>query len=194
MILVGNKIDLEDCRQVTTEQGKALANKLNIPFIETSAKTNTNVGECFSILVQEWRKKCGALLQLEWSPFWKELNSSDHRALKRIKKILKKQNSAAIRQALLMVSTNLNFYSCVSHLVKLMDPREINYLVKGTTILHKAAQNGNKNIIRKLLNHGADIKIADQNSKTPLDVSKNDQIKYLLQTHGFYFPSIFLHF
>lgn len=39
-ILVGNKIDVnEDERQVQTLEGKTLADRYSIPFIEVSAKT-----------------------------------------------------------------------------------------------------------------------------------------------------------
>ena len=58
--LVGNKLDLEDERQVTTEQGRTLAQKFNCGFIEASAKTNTNVKELFFELVRminKWREK-----------------------------------------------------------------------------------------------------------------------------------------
>jgi small GTP-binding protein len=51
IILVGNKSDLEDDRQVTQEEAKHYANRLGIPYIETSAKNNTNVTECFQQLV-----------------------------------------------------------------------------------------------------------------------------------------------
>src|SRR3990167_1127539 len=46
-LLVGNKCDLVNERTVTTEQGKALAQDLNIPFVETSAKDSTNVEDAF---------------------------------------------------------------------------------------------------------------------------------------------------
>lgn len=52
IILVGNKCDLPD-RKVTEEEGRQLAQKYNIPFVETSAKTNTNVTQTFEILVRE---------------------------------------------------------------------------------------------------------------------------------------------
>lgn len=38
LFLVGNKIDLE-YRQVSTDDGKAKAQKLNLPYFEISAKT-----------------------------------------------------------------------------------------------------------------------------------------------------------
>lgn len=49
---MGNKKDLEMSRTVTYAEGKSLANKLGIPFIETSAKTNHNVTEAFHELIR----------------------------------------------------------------------------------------------------------------------------------------------
>ncbi|KAH0788386.1 small GTP-binding protein [Histomonas meleagridis] len=40
VVLIGNKVDLVDKRQVETEQGKELAAKLNAKFYEVSAKEN----------------------------------------------------------------------------------------------------------------------------------------------------------
>ena len=45
MILVGNKCDLSDSRIVSSDSGQLLANSLGIKFMETSAKTNSNVEE-----------------------------------------------------------------------------------------------------------------------------------------------------
>lgn len=45
--LLGNKIDLEDQREVNTEEGESLAKQLNATFFETSALTNTNISEAF---------------------------------------------------------------------------------------------------------------------------------------------------
>ena len=48
-ILVGNKVDLEDVREVTSKEGQEMAKKLGaISYIETSAKTGINVGEAFT--------------------------------------------------------------------------------------------------------------------------------------------------
>lgn len=52
LILVGNKCDMADKRVVSTEQGQELANELGIPFIETSAKTTTNVEDTFYSLAR----------------------------------------------------------------------------------------------------------------------------------------------
>lgn len=59
-VLVGNKSDLEDARQVTIEEGKAKAEELGTGFIETSAKTDNNVLEAFQSLVRlinTWREE-----------------------------------------------------------------------------------------------------------------------------------------
>ncbi|KAL3307411.1 hypothetical protein Ciccas_014074, partial [Cichlidogyrus casuarinus] len=47
MVLVGNKSDLVDKRQVSTEDAQALARSLNIPYVETSARTRANVDKIF---------------------------------------------------------------------------------------------------------------------------------------------------
>jgi Ras-related protein Rab-8A len=52
LILVGNKSDMVDKRVISTEQGKALADELGIPFIESSAKTTDNVEETFFSLAR----------------------------------------------------------------------------------------------------------------------------------------------
>lgn len=49
MVLVGNKIDLP--REVTTEEGKKLADYYKIPFFETSAKENIGISECVRKLI-----------------------------------------------------------------------------------------------------------------------------------------------
>lgn len=46
-ILVGNKCDLNSKRQVSFENGKELADKYGIKFLETSAKETVNIDELF---------------------------------------------------------------------------------------------------------------------------------------------------
>ena len=46
-ILVGNKCDLNEARQVPKEKGKQLADSYGIPFVETSAKNNENIEKLF---------------------------------------------------------------------------------------------------------------------------------------------------
>jgi GTPase SAR1 family protein len=50
LIVVGNKCDLEDKRQVPTETGQELAQRQGFIFMETSAKTNTNIETTFQEL------------------------------------------------------------------------------------------------------------------------------------------------
>lgn len=56
MILVGNKSDLESERTVSSEEGAELAKRLNITFVETSAKQRVNVDLAFHELVRNIRK------------------------------------------------------------------------------------------------------------------------------------------
>ena len=52
LVLVGNKTDLP-YRAVSTQQGLALANKLNMNFVEVSALKNENIDTVFTILVHD---------------------------------------------------------------------------------------------------------------------------------------------
>eukprot|EP01006_Ploeotia_vitrea_P027171 TRINITY_DN60029_c0_g1_i1.p1 TRINITY_DN60029_c0_g1~~TRINITY_DN60029_c0_g1_i1.p1 ORF type:complete len:270 (+),score=112.64 TRINITY_DN60029_c0_g1_i1:94-903(+) len=52
-VLVGNKTDLEHLRQVSYEEGEALAQSWGYPFVECSAKINHNVDEVFRSLLNE---------------------------------------------------------------------------------------------------------------------------------------------
>lgn len=66
IVLVGNKLDLENERKVTEQQGRALAEKWkkernpalvsDVIFFETSAMTNINVNEMFKGLVKVMMK------------------------------------------------------------------------------------------------------------------------------------------
>merc|ERR1712154_178101 len=47
IMLVGNKIDLNDHRQVTKNEGEEKANQLNVMFMETSAKSGDNIKSLF---------------------------------------------------------------------------------------------------------------------------------------------------
>ena len=51
-VLVGNKCDLVDQRQVTCEEGVATAERLGIPYFETSAKEAINVEQAFQTIAK----------------------------------------------------------------------------------------------------------------------------------------------
>ncbi|KAG9157741.1 hypothetical protein Leryth_017837 [Lithospermum erythrorhizon] len=52
-MLVGNKSDLENIREVTVEDGKNLAEQEGLFFIETSALNSSNVNSAFEIVIRE---------------------------------------------------------------------------------------------------------------------------------------------
>jgi Ras-related protein Rab-8A len=56
-ILIGNKCDWEEKRVVSTERGQQLADELGIPFLEVSAKTNTNIDKAFYSLAADIKKR-----------------------------------------------------------------------------------------------------------------------------------------
>ena len=58
IIIVGNKTDLEDQRQVTSEEGQNKANELESAFIETSAASGSNLDKAFEMMINEVYKKC----------------------------------------------------------------------------------------------------------------------------------------
>lgn len=51
-LLVGNKSDLDGNRQVTLLEAQALANKMDVLYVETSAKTRNNVDKAFFDLLK----------------------------------------------------------------------------------------------------------------------------------------------
>ncbi|XP_026524753.1 ras-related protein Rap-2a [Pseudonaja textilis] len=53
VILVGNKVDLENEREVSSSEGRALAEEWGCPFMETSAKSKTMVDELFAEIVRQ---------------------------------------------------------------------------------------------------------------------------------------------
>uniref|UniRef100_A0A8C4Q836 RAB41, member RAS oncogene family n=1 Tax=Eptatretus burgeri TaxID=7764 RepID=A0A8C4Q836_EPTBU len=61
IMLVGNKTDLGDKRQVSIDEGEQKAKELNVMFIETSAKAGYNVKQLF-------RRVAAALPGMEASP------------------------------------------------------------------------------------------------------------------------------
>jgi GTPase KRas protein len=56
MVVVGNKCDLEGEREVSRQEGEALAKSFGCKFIETSAKSRINVDKAFFDIVREIRR------------------------------------------------------------------------------------------------------------------------------------------
>ena len=57
MVLVGNKSDLSDKREISYDDGKDLAEKNNMLFFETSAKNGDNIEDIFYSSATEIAKK-----------------------------------------------------------------------------------------------------------------------------------------
>ena len=53
LLLIGNKSDLKDTREVSYEEGESFAKSHNMIFLETSAKTGENVNEIFEKSVMQ---------------------------------------------------------------------------------------------------------------------------------------------
>lgn len=56
VVLVGNKSDLEDKREVSNGEGSMMAQQSQCGFFETSAKERVNIDECFHELVRRIKK------------------------------------------------------------------------------------------------------------------------------------------
>ena len=56
-ILVGNKCDMEDRRQVQFDEGREFAAQFGMPFLETSAKATQNVDMAFDTMTREIKDK-----------------------------------------------------------------------------------------------------------------------------------------
>ena len=68
-ILIGNRCHLSHLRQVQPEEGKNLAEHLEMPFYETSTEKNINIDECLDELVDS------LLEEIERGQQLKELNT-----------------------------------------------------------------------------------------------------------------------
>lgn len=60
VMLIGNKCDLKDKRQVPVADATASASKLGLSFLETSALDSTNVDESFRRIIEEIHRRISA--------------------------------------------------------------------------------------------------------------------------------------
>ena len=58
IIMIGNKCDLEDQRQVSADQGEEKGKSYAVAFMETSAFSGENIDKAFGNLINEIYKKC----------------------------------------------------------------------------------------------------------------------------------------
>ena len=63
IVLIGNKSDLLDNREVSSEDAQTKAEQYNIAFMETSAKSGDNISKAFTELVEQVYKANISLLQ-----------------------------------------------------------------------------------------------------------------------------------
>ena len=85
-ILIGNKSDLVDDREIKTEEGQAFANRNGMKFMETSAKMNTNVNEAFETLAKLMMEFNNEKKTLPTKNETKVLNASSGKDIKTKKK------------------------------------------------------------------------------------------------------------
>jgi len=85
-IILGNKCDLEETRQVLTEEGLSKSETYSIPFMETSAAEKINVEKAFNTLVREIHKNFLTLVKEEGNFSLEKENTVDINGLSGNKK------------------------------------------------------------------------------------------------------------
>lgn len=68
LVVVGNKSDLENKRQVLSSEGQEFADKLKIPFVETSALSDKNINAVFITMAKDIRTALADSLKPEHKP------------------------------------------------------------------------------------------------------------------------------
>ncbi|KAG0671235.1 Ras GTPase [Maudiozyma exigua] len=79
VVVVGNKSDLEDERQVSYEDGSYLAKQMNAPFLETSAKQAIHVEDAFYTLVRLVRDNGGSFNKNLENSFTNPVNTNNQK-------------------------------------------------------------------------------------------------------------------
>ena len=91
VVLIGNKLDLENERKVSQEEAILLAKQENYIYKETSCKTNENVANAFEALVELWRNEERKKLLIR-----ERANSDEFRKNKKRDIVIKSSISATI--------------------------------------------------------------------------------------------------
>ncbi|CRK98076.1 CLUMA_CG011445, isoform A [Clunio marinus] len=76
-MLLGNKCELNEKRQVTKERGEQLAIEYGIKFLETSAKNSINVEEAFFTLARDIKSKMEKRMVVVYDSLEKVLQTQD---------------------------------------------------------------------------------------------------------------------
>ena len=105
LILAGNKMDLEDKRIISTEEGEALAEELGIYYMETSAKDDINLDKIFEYICLELIGEGGGMRiqKREGGIDHQEINLSskyviDETQIRQLYSLIKKQLEVSINK------------------------------------------------------------------------------------------------
>jgi len=82
VLLVGNKVDVQESRKVSPEEAQTMADKYGMHYLETSAKTGKNVGRAFQIIVERALSVWGAVGEAVITPHRTSARLGVHRKQK----------------------------------------------------------------------------------------------------------------
>ncbi|EPS70121.1 hypothetical protein M569_04642, partial [Genlisea aurea] len=113
-MLVGNKSDLDNIRDVSVEEGRNLAESERLLFVETSALDSTNVNEAFEVVIREIFDGVSSRMALKNSESYKAELSGNRVSLVRSSSVPKRNDGS---------SSYSCCYSCVGPLCWLFRQR-----------------------------------------------------------------------
>jgi len=80
-ILVGNKIDLNDVREITYKEAKEFADTYDLTYMEVSASDNINIDNIFDFLSKELIKQTDKNLKITNTPYNKQILNNHYISL-----------------------------------------------------------------------------------------------------------------